>query len=93
MAGTTRRPVIISALLALFIVLAVAVARCGGTGSTLAPTQSITPQCNASLWAHVYDSSRLNIVDTCRTGTGTITDQNTNEVGDIDVRLEVDPAY
>src|SRR5262249_3174485 len=29
----------------------------------------------------------------CRTVTGTITDQHTNDDGDIDVRLAVDPPY
>jgi len=58
-----------------------------------APSPPPAPQCNSSLWSHVYDPSRLSVVDSCRTVTGTITDQHTNDDGDIDVRLAVDPPY
>jgi hypothetical protein len=93
MAGTARRPFVIAALLALAGGIVAAVARCGGS-ATLAPSQSAAPpSCNASLWTHVYDPSRLTIVDACRTVSGTITDQHTNEDGDIDVRLQLDPPY
>jgi hypothetical protein len=57
------------------------------------PTGPVTPVCNATLWNYVYDPSRLRVVDVCRTVTGTITDQHTNDDGDVDVRLEVDPQY
>jgi hypothetical protein len=87
---------------------AIAFSKCGGdtqtpTGPAQAsaspqptspgPAPSATPQCNAALWDHVYDPSRLRIVDTCRTVTGVITDQHTNDDGDIDVRLALDPPY
>ena len=57
------------------------------------PPPQAVPQCNANLWAHVYDSGRLHVVRACQTVTGTITDQHTNEDGDIDVRLAVDAPY
>jgi hypothetical protein len=85
---------------------AIAFSQCGGSSSTpAAPTEHTTaaqpapnspvatPQCTASLWAHVYDPGRLQIRDACRTVTGVITDQHTNEDGDVDVRLAVDPPY
>ena len=61
----------------------------------LAPqaTLAATPQCNESLWSHVYDPARLTIVDACKTVTGVITDQHKNDDGDIDVRLALDPPY
>jgi hypothetical protein len=58
-----------------------------------APSAGSTLACNTTLWDHVYDPGRLQIHDACRTVTGTITDQHTNDDGDIDVRLEVDPPY
>ena len=58
-----------------------------------APPPGPAPQCNAGLWSRVYDPSRLVIVNGCVSVTGTITDQHTNEDGDIDVRLEVDAPY
>src|SRR5438045_3409421 len=61
--------------------------------NALAPAPSASPQCDAKLWARVYDPTRLRIVDTCRTVTGVITDQHTNEDGDIDVPLALDPPY
>jgi len=61
--------------------------------TSTAPPPSPAPQCNAALWSHIYDPSRLQVYDGCRTVTGTITDQHTNDDGDVDVRLAVDPPY
>src|SRR2546423_1611933 len=69
--------------------LALLVATCGGPPSTPAPP----PQCDASLWNHVYDSGRLKVMGMRQTATGVITDHHANEDGDIDVRIAVDPAY
>ena len=41
----------------------------------------------------MYSPSRLKVVGTCQTVTGSITDQHTNEDGDIDVRIAVDRQY
>lgn len=66
---------------------------------TMAPTAPpptagpATPQCNGALWNYVYDASRLQIKAGCQTVTGVITDQHTNDDGDIDVRLEVYAPY
>jgi hypothetical protein len=82
------------------IVLAVLLAACGGTSTGSTPSAAAPgavlpppPQCDASLWEHVYDPGRLKIMGACQTVTGTITDQHTNDDGDIDVRIAVDPAY
>jgi hypothetical protein len=56
-------------------------------------TPVTTPECNASLWSHVYDPGRLKVIDVCRTVTGYITDHHANEDGDVDVRLALDPPY
>ena len=63
--------------------------------SASAPTASanVADACNPDLWTHVYDPVRLQIVDSCRTVTGTVADLHANEDGDYDIRLAVDPAY
>jgi hypothetical protein len=85
--------------------IAIAFSQCGGSSrppaaptpdNTAAPTSpapAAKPQCDAALWAHVYDPARLQIRDKCRTVTGVITDQHLNDDGDIDVRLALDPPY
>jgi hypothetical protein len=82
--------------------LSVLVSACGSGTSVPTPSaaapQTVSspqaqPQCNASLWEHVYDPGRLKIMGACQTVTGTITDQHANADGDIDVRIAVDPAY
>ena len=81
--------------------LSVLLSVCGGTS---APTPSAgapqtvsspqaQPQCDASLWEHVYEPGRLKVMGACQTVTGTITDQHSNADGDVDVRIAVDPAY
>lgn len=64
-----------------------------GTSASAASSPQPKPQCNASLWQHVYDPGRLKIMGDCQTVTGTITDQHTNDDGDIDVRIAVDAPY
>jgi len=51
------------------------------------------PQCDATLWSHVYEPKRLRISDECRTATGVIMEEHTNADGDVDIRVAVDPPY
>jgi hypothetical protein len=72
----------------LCVLLAVSIAiACGGS-----PTQP-GDQCNADLWRHVYDPSRLKIFDACLSATGIITDEHFSEDGDADFRVALDPPY
>jgi hypothetical protein len=65
---------------------------CGGS-SPVQPQQVTAPSCNSDLWAHVYDPSRLEVVDDCRTVTGEVASQHTSADGDVDSELAVDPAF
>jgi hypothetical protein len=51
------------------------------------------PQCDASLWSHVYLPTRLKISQDCQTVTGTVMEQHSNDDGDIDIRVAVDAPY
>src|SRR4029079_13610500 len=51
------------------------------------------PQCDASLWSHVYLPARLKINQDCETVAGTVMEQHSNDDGDIDIRLAVDAPY
>lgn len=46
--------------------------------------------CDASLWDHVYDPSRLKIIDPCKVVTGTIEELDRNEDGDTHMLLKLD---
>jgi hypothetical protein len=70
------------------------------TTSTPTPSSTInagaesTPgKCDESLWKHVYNPSRLQIVDNCITITGTIDSIRAEKDGDLHIRLAVDSQY
>lgn len=64
-----------------------------GCGSSTAPDQPSASGCDASLWNHVYDPVRLNVIDACRTVTGTLMAHHSNEDGDIDMQVALDPPF
>jgi hypothetical protein len=74
---------------------------CGGnsgpapspTSSTTAVAPPLQPQCNSSLWAHVYQPTRLKIMASCQTVTGTIVKQHTSDDGDFDIEVALDPQF
>src|SRR5216683_953278 len=58
---------------------------------TPVPTATqVVPTCDVSLWHHVYHPSRLQVVDVCRTITGTITDVRHEADGDAHILLRLD---
>jgi CarboxypepD_reg-like domain len=59
----------------------------------LARVVVVNPQCDATLWNHVYDPTRLKINRTCQTVTGVIATQHSSDDGDIDMQLTVDPPF
>lgn len=84
---------------AAFITVALAWA-CGSSSSSTPPAPSATgasapiqPQCDAALWAHVYDPTRLKVMAACQTVTGTIVKQHASDDGDIDMELTLDPPF
>ena len=69
-----------------------------GTTASIPPSPSVvtasesTPgKCDDSLWNHVYNPSRLQIVDKCITVTGIIDSIRSEQDGDLHIRLNVDP--
>ena len=77
--------------LALMLVCLKAFSGCGGTPTN--PSQSSVPVCDPTLWNHVHDPSRLTISDACRTVTGTIMTHHSNDDGDIDMQVALDPPF
>lgn len=78
----------------------------GSSGSTNSPIDGATAhpsantaaestpgKCDKSLWDHVYNPSRLQIVDNCITITGTIDSIRAEKDGDLHIRLSVDSQY
>jgi hypothetical protein len=61
------------------------------TSSSSAPTSS--DQCDQSLWDHVYNPSRLQVVDYCRSVSGTIESIRTERDGDSHIRVKLDPDF
>jgi len=50
-------------------------------------------QCDTTLWAHVYNSYRLYVMNPCMTVSGTVYSLIYEEDGDIHIRLTVDSAF
>lgn len=46
--------------------------------------------CDGSLWRYVYDPGRLELLDSCKTVTGTITERNADPDGDEHMLLRLD---
>jgi hypothetical protein len=49
--------------------------------------------CNTSLWDHVYNSDRLQVIEDCKTITGTIEKIIKEKDGDDHIRLKLDPQF
>jgi hypothetical protein len=71
-----------------------------GTTALIPPSPSVvttsesTPgKCDDSLWNHVYNPSRLQVVDKCITVTGIIDSIRSEQDGDLHIRLKLDPPY
>jgi hypothetical protein len=61
------------------------------SSSSSVPTSS--DQCDQSLWDHVYNPTRLQVVDYCKTVSGTIESIRTERDGDFHVRVKLDPEF
>lgn len=56
-----------------------------------AVTQDVSAaDCDSSKWKEVYDPERLQVLDRCKTVTGTITERNADEDGDEHMLLKLD---
>ena len=57
-------------------------------------SSELTPgKCDDSLWNHVYNPSRLQIIDKCITVTGIIDSIRSERDGDLHIRLKLDSPY
>jgi hypothetical protein len=61
--------------------------------SGTATTTTTTNSCDQSLWNHVYNPSRLQVIDSCKTVTGTIESIRTEADGDFHIRLKLDSQF
>ena len=50
-------------------------------------------QCDQSLWNHIYNPSRLQVVDPCKTVSGIIESKRVEADGDYHIRLKLDPQF
>jgi hypothetical protein len=57
------------------------------------PVRTSPPaSCDASLWNHVYNPSRLHVVTACITATGVITESSADDDGDQHFLIKLDPG-
>jgi hypothetical protein len=56
-------------------------------------TNSKEVKCDQSLWNHVYNPQRLQVVDPCKTVSGIIESKRSEADGDYHIRLKLDPQF
>lgn len=56
-------------------------------------TSSSPGQCDQKLWNHVYNPGRLQVIDPCKTVSGTVESVRAEPDGDFHIRLKVDPQF
>jgi len=49
--------------------------------------------CDQSLWNHIYNPSRLQVVDNCKSVTGVIESKRVEKDGDYHIRVKLDPQF
>ena len=55
-------------------------------------TSKSTEACDPGLWKYVYNPERLQVLDKCKTVTGTIVERSADEDGDEHMLLKLDPG-
>jgi hypothetical protein len=55
------------------------------------PTSS--NECDQTLWNHVYNPTRLQVVDNCKSVTGVIESKRVEKDGDFHIRVKLDPQF
>ena len=61
--------------------------------TTAAPVAATANGCDESLWSHVYNPSRLQVITRCVSVTGIIDESSRNDDGDAHFGLKVDSPY
>lgn len=80
-------------VIALVIILVVVFGKSLFTGIFISPASGYAPSCDVSLWNHVWNSSRLEVVDPCMTVTGTVLSSFQTNDGDQHIQLLPDKQY
>ncbi len=55
-----------------------------------APADAVDTNCDSSLWLHVYNSPRLQVIDQCKAVTGIIEESSADDDGDQHMLLKLD---
>jgi hypothetical protein len=63
------------------------------SSSTTTPMTATANDCDQSLWGHVYNPSRLQIIDSCKSVTGIIDSIRSEADGDFHIRLKLDSQF
>jgi hypothetical protein len=50
-------------------------------------------QCDQTLWKHIYNPTRLQVVDTCKSVLGVIESKRVEKDGDYHIRVKLDPQF
>jgi hypothetical protein len=61
--------------------------------STIRSESTSAGQCDQSLWNHVYNPQRLQLVEQCKTVSGTIESKRVEADGDYHIRLKLDSQF
>jgi len=63
--------------------------------SPLTPSSVSTSsnQCDQSLWNHIYNPARLQVIDTCKSVTGVIESKRVENDDDYHIRVKLDPPF
>ena len=56
-------------------------------------TSTYIPSCDSTLWSHVYNPTRLAVINTCTTFTGIVAHKINEADGDVHIRVTPDTAY
>jgi hypothetical protein len=63
--------------------------------SPLPPSSATTSsnQCDQTLWKHIYNPTRLQVVDACKSVLGVIESKRVEKDGDYHIRVKLDPPF
>jgi hypothetical protein len=61
--------------------------------SSSASTSTSNNQCDQTLWKHVYNPTRLQVVDACKSVLGVIESKRVEKDGDYHIRVKLDPQF
>jgi hypothetical protein len=56
-------------------------------------TSTSSSQCDQTLWNHVYNPARLQVVDNCKSVLGIIESKRVEKDGDFHIRVKLDPEF